>query len=265
MKFVEKLVSAARANDSWLCVGLDPEPERLPSGISMLEFCRAIIEATHDLVCAFKPNAAFFEGVGADGWITLKAVIESVPKHIPVILDAKRGDIGNTASAYARSAFERMGADAVTVNPYMGYDSLKPFVDYQEKGVFVLCRTSNPGSADFQSLEFDGKPLYRAVADKVAEWNTCGNLGLVVGATQPEELNNIRQSYPEMPLLIPGVGMQGGSLEQAVKYGINPDGELAIINSSRQVIYASSGADYAKASREAAQTLRNKINRYRRE
>ncbi|MDV2988751.1 MAG: orotidine-5'-phosphate decarboxylase [Dehalogenimonas sp.] len=264
MNFIEKLTGAARANDSWLCVGLDPELGRLPSGTSTFEFCRAVIEATQDLACAFKPNAAFFEALGSDGWTILKTVIDAVPKHIPVILDAKRGDIGNTAVAYARSAFEHLGADAVTVNPYMGYDSVKPFTDYPDRGVFVLCRTSNPGSADFQSLEFDGKPLYQIVADKVVNWNTFGNLGLVVGATKPDELRTVRVAHPELPLLIPGVGAQGGSLELAVKNGVNATGELAIINSSRQIIYASYGVDFAAAARQAALNLRDQINWYRR-
>lgn len=265
MKFIEKLLAAARTNDSWLCVGLDPEPHKLPAGIDIMDFCRTVIEATQDLVCAYKPNAAFFEALGSEGWTVLRSVIRAVPNHIPVILDAKRGDIGNTAVAYARSAFEHLGADAVTVNPYMGYDSLKPFLDYRDRGVFVLCRTSNPGSADFQSLELGGKPLYQMVAGKVADWNTADNLGLVVGATQPEELKTIRRSHPELPLLVPGVGAQGGSLELAVKYGVDTNGELAIINSSRQIIYASPGAEYDSAARQAAQGLRDQINRYRRE
>lgn len=266
MKFYTKLAAAACRNNSCVCIGLDPEPEKLPAGVSILEFCQAIIGATNDLVCAYKPNAAFFEALGADGWGTLKAVIECVPKNIPVILDAKRGDIGNTARAYARAAFEELGADAVTVNPYMGYDSLEPFISYDDKGIFVLCRTSNPGAADFQSLEINGEPLYRLVAKKVGEWNVRGNLGLVVGATQPEELKVIRQSHPALPILIPGVGAQGGSLEKAVKYGTGGNsGGQAIISSSRQILYASSGPDYAAAARQAAMALRDEIEGYRAE
>ncbi len=265
MIFLEKLTSVARVNNSWLCIGLDPEPEKLPQGVGVLEFCHAIIEATHDLVCAYKPNSAFFEALGAEGWASLKSTIEAVPRNIPVILDAKRSDIGNTGRAYARAAFDHLGADAITVNPYMGYDSVEPFFEYRDKGVFILCRTSNPGSADFQSLRCDGKSLYRVVAEKVGEWNKHGNLGLVVGATQPEELKDIRQSHPTLPLLIPGVGAQGGSLEQAVRYGADVNGKLAIINSSRQILYASSGPDYAAIARRVAQALRDEINCYRTE
>ena len=184
-----------------------------------------------------------------------------MPKNIPVILDAKRGDIGNTAKAYACAAFDELGADAITVNPYMGYDSLAPFIEYKDKGVFVLCRTSNPGASDFQSIECDGKPLYRVVADRVEGWNKYKNLGLVVGATRIEELKSIREAHPTLPLLIPGVGAQGGSLELAVRYGHTENG-LAVINVSRAVLYASSGPDFAAAARAAALSLRDEMNIY---
>lgn len=261
MNFLTKINGARRHNQSCLCVGLDPELEKLPAGIGVYEFCKGIIGATYDLVCAYKPNIAFFEALGAEGWTVLKTVIENVPKNIPVILDVKRGDIGNTAKAYARSAFDELGADAVTVNPYMGFDSLEPFIEYRDKGVFVLCRTSNPGAADFQSLDFGGKLLYQLVADKVETWNKYKNLGLVVGATQPYELKVIREAHPTLPLLIPGVGTQGGSLELSVKYGNTGDG-LGIINVSRHVIYASSGPDFATAARAAALKLRDQINTF---
>ncbi len=261
MDFLTKLTGASRHNHSCLCVGLDPEPEKLPAGIGVLEFCRAIIGATYDLVCAYKPNIAFFEALGAEGFTVLKSVIEAVPKNIPVILDAKRGDIGNTARAYARAAFDELGVDAVTVNPYMGYDSIEPFIGYENKGIFVLCRTSNPGAADFQSLACEGKPLYQVVADRVQTWNKYGNLGLVVGATQPDELRSIRGVHPTLPLLIPGVGAQGGSLEMVIKTCQAGSGP-AIINVSRQVIYASSGPDFAAAARAAAQSLREEMNGY---
>ena len=261
MKFTQKLLNAARKNRSWLCVGLDPDSEKLPHGVDTLEFCRGIIEQTQDLVCAYKPNVAFFEVLGDEAWVTLKAVLEAVPDDIPVILDAKRGDIGNTASAYARTVFEKLGADAVTVNPYMGRDSVQPFLDYSDRGVFVLCRTSNPGSADFQLLSCQGKPLYRIVAEQAVGWTESGNLGLVLGATQPEELRSIRQLHPDIPLLIPGVGTQGGDLEQTVKNGVDRRGEMAIINSSRQIIYASTGKDFAQAARQSAMKLRDEINR----
>jgi orotidine-5'-phosphate decarboxylase len=261
MNFLTKINGARRHNQSYLCVGLDPEAGKLPAGVGVEEFCKAIIKATYDLVCAYKPNIAFFEALGAEGWGTLKRVLETVPKNIPIILDAKRGDIGNTAKAYARAAFDELGADAVTVNPYMGFDSLEPFIEYQHKGVFVLCRTSNPGAADFQSLDCGGKPLYQVVADKVESWNKYGNLGLVVGATQPDELKAIRDAHSRLPLLIPGVGAQGGSLELSVKYGNTGDG-LGIINVSRQVIYASNGPDFAAAARSSALKLRDEINSY---
>lgn len=261
MNCLTKLNGAARHNRSRLCIGLDPEPEKLPAGVGVTEFCREIIGATYDLVCAYKPNIAFFEALGSGGFSVLKDVIEAVPRSIPVILDAKRGDIGNTARAYARAAFDDLGADAITVSPYMGRDSIEPFIEYQDKAVFVLCRTSNPGAADFQSLDFDGKPLYQIVADRVESWNRYGNLGLVVGATQPMELKAIRDAHPTLPLLIPGVGAQGGSLELAVKYGSGDKG-LAVINVSRQVIYASAGTDYPQAARAAALLLRDEINKY---
>ncbi|KTB47674.1 orotidine-5'-phosphate decarboxylase [Dehalogenimonas alkenigignens] len=261
MNCLTKLNGAARHNRSCLCIGLDPEPEKLPAGASVTDFCREIIGATYDLVCAYKPNIAFFEALGSSGWSVLKDVIEAVPRNIPVILDAKRGDIGNTARAYARAAFDELGADAVTVNPYLGRDSIEPFFEYRDKAVFVLCRTSNPGAADFQSIESNGKPLYQIVADKVETWNRYGNLGLVAGATQPSELKAIRDAHPTLPLLIPGVGAQGGSLELAVKYG-SSGGGLAVISVSRQVIYASSGTDYSQAARAAALLLRDEINQY---
>jgi orotidine-5'-phosphate decarboxylase len=259
MNFLTKLNGASRHNRTCLCIGLDPEPEKLPAGAGILEFCRAIIGSTHDLVCAYKPNIAFFEALGADGFTVLKSVIEAVPKNIPVILDAKRGDIGNTARAYARAAFDELGVDAVTVNPYMGYDSIEPFIEYRDKGIFVLCRTSNPGAADFQSLVCEGKPLYQIVADRVQAWNKHGNLGLVVGATQPDELRSIREAHPTLPLLIPGVGAQGGSLETAMKTCQAGSGP-AIVSVSRQVLYASSGPDFAAAARAVAQSLRDGMN-----
>jgi len=261
MNFLTKLNGARRHNQSLLCVGLDPEPEKLPAGASVAGFCREIVRATYDLVCAYKPNIAFFEALGAEGWGILKKVIALVPRNIPVIIDAKRGDVGNTARAYARAVFDELGADAVTVNPYMGYDSIEPFVEYKDKGVFVLCRTSNPGAADFQSLTCDSKPLYQIVAERVETWNKHRNLGLVVGATQPDELKMIREAHPALPLLIPGVGAQGGSLKLAVKYGAAGEG-VAIINSSRQVLYASAGPDFAEGARAAALSLRDEINRY---
>jgi orotidine-5'-phosphate decarboxylase len=231
----------------------------------VLDFNRAIIDATSALVCAYKPNLAFYEAAGQKGWEVLQQTLDYIPKGIPVIADAKRGDIGNTAKAYASAIFTGLGAGAATVNPYMGFDSVEPFLAYQDKGVFILCRTSNAGAADFQSLIVGGtdRALYQVVAKKSSEWNKFGNVGLVVGATHPEELKSLRQAYPEMPFLIPGVGAQGGDLKKAVSYGVNPGGSGIIINSSRQVLYASSGKDFARAAAAAALKLRDEINLFR--
>jgi orotidine-5'-phosphate decarboxylase len=264
MNFVEKLVRAGQKNRSLLCVGLDPDPALIPEGTGIFEFNRAIIDATADLVCAYKPNIAFYEALGSEGLDALKRTRDYMPEGIPVIVDAKRGDIGNTAKAYARGLFDYYNFDATTASPYLGFDSLEPFIQYRDRGVFVLCRTSNTGAVDFQSLscETDGshKMLFEIVAEKVSRWNTHGNLGLVVGATYPEELKLIRQRYPDMPLLIPGVGTQGGELSQVVKYGVDKGREKTVINSSRQILYASKGRDFAGTARRVARELRNRIN-----
>ncbi|HUU62726.1 MAG TPA: orotidine-5'-phosphate decarboxylase [Dehalococcoidia bacterium] len=277
MGFLEKLLEAARTNGSLLCVGLDPDPELMPAGMGVLEFNRAIVDATSDLVCAYKPNLAFYEALGTEGLRALEKTVTYIPDTIPVIGDAKRGDIGSTARAYARALFETLGFDAATVNPYMGYDSLEPFIEYREKGVFILCRTSNAGSVDFQDLVLSGKsagveggerPLFEVVALRAREWNALGNVGLVVGSTYPQELRRVRQLCPQMPLLIPGIGAQGGDPASAVRYGVDARGEKAIISSSRQIIYAylgegGKGGDFAAAARGAALKLRDEINRYR--
>ena len=263
MRFIDKLLNASRKNKSWLCIGLDPDPE-LISGVDVLEFNKAIIECTCDLVCAYKPNLAFYEALGTGGLTTLEKTIKHISGDIPVIGDAKRGDIGNTARAYARALFSVLGFDAATVSPYLGFDSIEPFINCQDKGVFILCRTSNKGAADFQDLRTDGLPLYEAVAKKALEWNTLGNIGLVVGATYPEELKRVRSICPEMPLLIPGIGAQGGDLAAAVGYGVDTRGEKAIINVSRQILYASKEKDLAQAARNVADKIRNQINEYRR-
>jgi orotidine-5'-phosphate decarboxylase len=262
MKFIDKLLSASRKNRSWLCIGLDPDQELMPD-LEVLRFNKAIIEATSDLVCGYKPNLAFYEALGTEGLAILEQTVRYIPADIPVIADAKRGDIGNTARAYAKALFSVLGFDAATVNPYLGFDSLEPFIDYQDKGVFILCRTSNKGAADFQDLRSDGQPLYEAVARKAKEWNTYGNIGLVVGATYPEELRKVRSICPDMPLLIPGVGAQGGDLASAVSYGADARGEKAIINVSRQILYASKRKDFAQAARDAAQKIRKQINDHR--
>jgi len=261
MKFIDKLLNTSRKNESWLCIGLDPDPELMP-GVDVLQFNKAIIEATCDLVCAYKPNLAFYEALGIEGLAILKKTVKYISGDIPVIGDAKRSDIGNTARAYARALFSVLGLDAATVNPYLGFDSIEPFINYQDKGVFILCRTSNRGAIDFQNLHTDGIPLYEAVAQKAKEWNVYGNIGLVVGATYPEELKKIRSICPEMPLLIPGIGTQGGDLASAVGYGVDAQGEKAIINVSRQVLYASKEKDFAQAARNMTEKIRKQINSY---
>jgi orotidine-5'-phosphate decarboxylase len=239
----------------------------MPEGIGVYEFNRAIIDATSDLVCAYKPNFAFYEALGDEGIAALKATIKYVPSSIPVIGDAKRGDIGNTSKAYATALFEVFGLDAATLSPYLGFDGVEPFLQYKDKGMFILCRTSNTGAVDFQSLKCEVKGgvqyLYEIVADKAEQWNEYGNIGLVVGATYPEELKIIREQHPDLPFLLPGVGAQGGEIETTVRYGADKNGEKAIVNLSRGIIYASKGKDFALAARKAALTLRDQLNAYR--
>ncbi|MCD6568334.1 MAG: orotidine-5'-phosphate decarboxylase [Dehalococcoidia bacterium] len=260
MNFIDKLLAASRKNKSLLCIGLDPNPELMPS-INVADFNRDIINATCDLACAYKPNLAFYEAQGLQGLIALEKTIKFIPPHIPIIGDAKRGDIGNTSKAYARALFSTFGFDAATVSPYLGKDSLEPFIKHRDKGIFILCRTSNRGARDFQDLALaDGTPLYEIVARKASEWNCHGNIGLVVGATCPEELKRVRSICPEMPLLIPGIGAQGGDLDSVIAYGVDAAGEKAIITVSRQVIYASREKNFARAARTVAEQLRNQIN-----
>lgn len=266
MNFVEKLLGASRKNKSLLCVGLDPDPKLMPK-VGIFQFNRKIIDATSDLVCAYKPNLAFYEALGIEGLKALEKTLAHIPKGIPVIGDAKRGDIASSSEAYARALFETFGFDAATVNPYLGHDSVAPFIAYADKGVFILCRTSNAGSADFQDLLCSesasgtkSRPLFELVASKAREWNTRGNIGLVVGATFPEQLKRVRELCPELPLLIPGIGTQGGDLAAVVRYGVNASGEKAIINCSRQILYASKEKDFAQAARSEALRLRDRIN-----
>jgi len=260
MNFIDKLLNISRKNKSLLCIGLDPNPELMPK-VNILEFNTAIIDATSDLVCAYKPNLAFYEALGIEGLTILQKTIAHIPADIPIIGDAKRGDIGNTAKAYARALFSVFGFDAATVNPYLGFDSIEPFISYPDKGVFILCRTSNPSAMDFQDLRCPtGFPLYEMVAHKAREWNALGNIGLVVGATYPEELKKIRSLCPEMCLLIPGIGAQGGDLSLAVSYGIDAQGEKAIINVSRRILYASRERDFAQAARNTAEGICKQIN-----
>ena len=266
MKFIDKLLSATRKNKSLLCIGLDTDPALIPEKISVFEFNREIIEATKDLVCAYKPNFGFYEAQGIEGLQALKRTVDYIPDNIPVIADAKRGDIGNTAKGYARAIFELYKFDAVTVNPYLGLDAIEPFTSYTDRGVFVLCRTSNPGAVDFQSLECESgdekHPLFEIVAIKAGKLNTNGNVGLVVGATYPDEMKVIRGLQPDMPFLIPGVGAQGGDLESTVRNGTDANGEKAVINSSRQILYTSREMDFAEAARKAALEIKEKINSY---
>ena len=215
MTAVTKLQNAQRTNRSHICLGLDLDPKKMPSANSnslksMFDFAHEIIKATSDHVCAYKPNLAFYENLGPDGLALLQLIVERIPENIPIIIDGKRNDIGNTAAQYAHALFERYRADWVTINPYMGYDSVRPFLDFKDKGVFVLCLTSNAGAKDFQLLRVDGRPLYEIVADRVNEWNEANNCGLVVGATHPDQLKEIRAIAGKMPILIPGVGAQGG-------------------------------------------------------
>lgn len=275
MNFLDKLLAASRTQNSLLCVGLDPEPGRLPAQLrdmpaarAITYFCRAVVEATAPYVCAFKPNLAFFEVLGPEGMSVFEEVLQAIPRHIPVIVDAKRGDLGNTARNYAAAVFDVYGCDAVTVNPYLGYDSVAPFLAYREKGVILLCRTSNPSARDFQDLLVCGedgqvRPLYEVVARRVESWNTAGNCGLVVGATYPQELRTIRSMCPDMPILIPGVGAQGGDLEASVVAGVDACGEKAIMAVSRAVLFAGKGTDFATSAANEALALRDRINEVR--
>jgi orotidine-5'-phosphate decarboxylase len=291
MKFKDKLRAAADVNKSWLCVGLDPDPSRIPGEFGagadgVAGFCRTVIDATSDLVCAYKPNAAFFEALGPAGWEALIETVAAVPKNIPVILDCKRGDIGNTARMYARSAFEIVGADAVTLSPYLGKDSIEPFLNYPDKGAFILCLTSNPSAAQLQKkiIMLDNPPsgqylppqskaktfaeffsvstkeLFVYVAELAMEWNDNDNIGLVVGATAPQELETARKLVGEnIPILVPGVGAQGGDLEKALVAGSNSEGNLAIMNISRGIIYSDLQGDFKNSVNKAARSYRERM------
>jgi orotidine 5'-phosphate decarboxylase subfamily 2 len=260
--FRERLHATAKRNDSWACVGLDPDPDRLPrvGGVAeeMQRFLLDVIDRTKDSVCAYKPNAAFFDAIGPGGHEALADVCAHARRFAPVILDGKRGDIGNTAKAYARWAYDALQADSVTVNPYMGRDSTEPFFERADRGVFVLARTSNPGAADIQSLKLaDGRFVYEHVVGLAKSWNRHGNVGLVAGATYPEELRRIRSlAGRDMLLLIPGVGAQGGSAEHAIRFGGNELGDNAIVNSSRGILYSPDPG-------QAAATLRDELNKHR--
>jgi orotidine-5'-phosphate decarboxylase len=266
VSFNQRLHAAIEQQNSLLCIGLDPDVTKLPASLrddadAVYTFCHEIIAATHDVAVAYKPNIAFFEAMGLVGIETLTRLMQ-LTRHNIWILDAKRGDIGNTASAYAQAAFTHFNADAITLNPYMGGDTLEPFLRHADRGGFLLCRTSNPGSRDLQELILaDGRPLYLAVADLAAnQWNTNHNVGLVVGATQPDALNAVRTICPELPFLLPGIGAQGGDLVQALNAGLDARRSGLLINVSRSVMYASSDANYAHAARAEAIRTRDAIN-----
>jgi orotidine 5'-phosphate decarboxylase subfamily 2 len=269
MTFYTKLRRIQKKNNSLLCIGLDTDIDTIPEclfgwGDPIVEFNRQIIDATMDLVCAYKINLAFYEVTGEHGWSTVHQTLAHIPGEILTIGDGKRGDIGSSSERYARLAMDDYEFGASTVNPYMGGDSVAPFLKDRARGAFILALTSNPGARDFQYLPVRGKPLYEHVIARAAKWNTRNNCGLVVGATRPKELRRIRSLAPEMPLLIPGVGAQGGDVRSAVRYGCARDGLMAIINASRSIIYASSGEDFARSAREAALALRDEMNVYRR-
>ncbi|MCI1728480.1 MAG: orotidine-5'-phosphate decarboxylase [Chiayiivirga sp.] len=275
MSFSELLRQRWTEANSLLCVGLDPELAKFPAHLrsdpdAVFTFCRAIVDATADLVCAFKPQIAHFAALGEEEALRrLVAYIHAAHPGVPVILDSKRGDIGSTARNYASEAFDRYGSDAVTVNPYLGRDSAQPFLDRADKGVVVLCRTSNPGSGEFQDLPLAGadgatRPLYQHVAQRVAnEWNANGNCLLVVGATWPKELAEVRALTGDLPFLVPGVGAQGGDVEAVLRHGATRDGTGLVISSSRAILYAGHDTDFAAAARRAARVQRDEINRYR--
>ena len=266
--FAERLVQAQHLSGSLVCVGLDPDPVKIPPEFKgeaspLHAFDRRVVDATCDIAAAYKPQIAFYSALGAEEQLaaTIRYIRQRAPTAL-VILDAKRGDIGNTAEAYAREAFERYGADAVTVNPYMGEDAVRPFLARADRGVLILCRTSNSGAGDFQDLRFDGLPLYRHVARHAAErWNELGNLMLVVGATVPKEMADLRAALPHMPFLVPGIGAQGGDLDATLAAGLDARGFGLLISASRSIIYAGGGG--ASAIRAAAAQLHGDINKQR--
>jgi len=271
VNFIERLKARWRQADSLLCVGLDPDPSRFPARLrdrddAIFAFCAAIADATAAFACAFKPQIAYFAGNRAEAQLErLLAHLREKHPEVPIILDAKRGDIGATAENYAREVFERYGADAVTLSPFMGHDSIEPFLAHAGRGIFVLCRTSNPGGDDLQMLDVGGEPLYAHVARLAAsKWNRSGQLGLVVGATYPAELARVRAIAGDLPLLVPGIGAQGGDVQASVEAGQSADGSGMLINSSRAILYAGSGDDFAAAAAAAARSTRDEINRCRR-
>ena len=269
--FIDRLARRWEQAGSLLCIGLDPDPARLPASMrdspdAIYAFCREIADSTADLVCAFKPQFAYFASARAEAQLErLLAHLRERHPDVPVILDVKRGDIGATAEHYAREAFERYGADAVTLSPYMGRDSIEPFLAYADRGAFLLCRTSNAGGADLQMLDVGGEPLYQRVARLACgDWNRGRQLGLVVGATYPTELATVRALVGDMPLLVPGIGAQGGDIGASVRAGQTSGGTGIVINSSRAILYAGDGLDFTEQARAVARATRDEINRHRR-
>jgi len=272
MRFKQKFLEISNKNNSLLCVGLDIDNEKMPKFLletsknPFFDFNKSIINSTKDLVCAYKLNMAFYEVFGKMGVEILEKTIEYIPRDIIIILDGKRNDIGSTARKYAQSVFNHYKADATTINPYLGFDSVMPFLEYVDKCSFILCRTSNPSSIDFQNLLISSIPLYQKVAKKIKEWNEKDNCGAVAGATFPDELKKVRDILGEnIPILVPGLGTQGGNVELTIKYGSNKKGEMAIFNSSRGIIYASNDDNFQEKSRDEAVSLRDKINKIRTE
>jgi orotidine-5'-phosphate decarboxylase len=265
MNLTEHIRAIQKASDSLLCIGLDPDLDKIPSFLKesddpVFEFNRQIINATMDLVCGYKLNLAFYEVHGARGWESLNKTLQIIPRDLIRIADGKRNDIGNSAARYAQALLHEMDFDAVTVNPYMGADSIEPFLEKPEKGAFILALTSNPGAEDFQKLRVGDAYLYEKVIEKANEWNEHKNVGIVVGATQADELASIRRRVPDMPILLPGVGAQGGDLQSSVKYGCTADGDMLIINVGRSILYAGrQKKDFIEKVRQAAQNVNEEI------
>lgn len=268
MTFTDKLKETTESRNSLLCVGLDPDRNKLPDAIkdepdALFLFCDEIIRATRHVAAAYKLNFAFFEAEGSKGWDALERVVKIIPPNLLKIADAKRADIGSSSEKYAEAILQRLDFDAVTVNPYMGADSIAPFLQWPEKGAFVLGLTSNPGSRDFQHLQINARPLYKRVIKEVVRWNRNHNCGVVVGATHPGDLEGARNLAPDLPFLIPGIGAQGGSLKEAIRYGTDADAGMALITASRSIIFKSSDYDFAEEAQKEAESLHQQINSFR--
>lgn len=272
MKYKDKLTKIQKKNNSFVCVGLDSDLNKIPKFLlenryPQFTFNKVIIDATHNSVCAYKPNIAFYEARGLEGIEALYKTCQYLKKNYPeivLIIDAKRGDIGNTNNGYVEFIFDYLKADAVTLHPYLGQEAVQPFLDRKDKGCYILCRTSNPGAGEFQDLKIDGKPLYQVVAKQIATiWDKNQNCGLVVGATYPEEIKTVRKIAPNLDLLIPGVGAQGGDLKKSVEYAADKSGGVFLISSSRSIIFAGSDKDFAEKARLETEKLKNDINKFR--